>query len=314
MRALLRLTALSLLAAAAPMAGAAAPETVHTGTAHDALFAVDFDGKLGVAVGAGGSILESIDGGASWKGAAADTGHLSLLGVEIATDGRALAVGQSGVAMARDAAGKWTKLDTGTKERLFAVDANTAGRAVVGGAFGTVLLSTDGGKVFTRLPIDWSTIVEGGAEPHIYAAHVDEQGTMTVAGEFGLILRSADAGVTWRKLNQSDASIFALDINPAGQPSFAAGQIGTLLRSDDGGETWAAQNSGSTANLLAVESNKQTVMVTGFRESVVSSDGGSTWNLLSSAPFGGVWYSGLAVDQDSVFAVGQGGTVVRMQQ
>jgi photosystem II stability/assembly factor-like uncharacterized protein len=314
MRALLRLTALSLLAAAAPMAGAAAPETVHAGTTHDALFAVDFEGKLGVAVGAGGAILESADGGATWKGAAADTGHLSLLGVEVSTDGQALAVGQSGVAVARDAAGKWTALDTGTRERLFAVEENPAGTVIVGGAFGTVLLSTDGGKTFTRLTIDWSTVIEGGAEPHIYAVHIDEQGTLTIAGEFGLIMRSGDAGATWRKLSQSDASIFALDINPAGQPSFAAGQIGTLLRSDDGGETWTAQNSGSTANLLAVESSKQTVMVAGFRESVVSSDGGASWTLLSSAPFGGVWYSGLAVDQESVFAVGQGGTVVRMQQ
>ncbi|HEY1181977.1 MAG TPA: photosystem II stability/assembly factor-like protein, partial [Rhodocyclaceae bacterium] len=257
---------------------------------------------------------ESADGGATWKGVDGAGNQLSLLGVEITADNRALAVGQTGMAMARDASGQWTKLETGSKERLFAVDGNLAGQIVIGGAFGTVLLSTDAGKTFTRLAIDWAAMGTDGAEPHMYAAHIDDQGLITVAGEFGLILRSADAGQTWRKLNQSDASIFALDINPQGQASYAAGQIGTLLRSDDGGETWVVQNSGSTANLLAVESSGQSVMVAGFRESVSSTDGGSSWKVLSSAPFGGVWYAGLAAAGDSVFAVGQSGTVVKLQQ
>jgi photosystem II stability/assembly factor-like uncharacterized protein len=314
MRSLLKLATLSLLSAAAPMVGAAAAETVRTGTAHDALFAVDMSGALGVAVGAGGEIIESADGGKSWKSVGSGDNQLSLLGVHLGKEGTGLAVGQMGVLFHRDAAGKWSKVDSGSKERLFAVDLNAANQAVVTGAFGTVLYSTDGGNGFSRLTIDWSAFAADGAEPHLYAADITDEGQITVAGEFGLILRSNDAGATWRKLNQGDASIFALEINAVGKPSYAVGQIGTLLRSDDGGEVWSVQNSGSTANLLAVKSLGQTVLVAGFRESVVSNDGGTTWSGMSQAPFGGSWYGGLTADGNSVFAVGQSGTVVRLQQ
>lgn len=314
MRGLLKLAALSLLSAAAPIAGAAATETVRKGTAHDALFAVDMSGQLGVAVGAGGEILESSDGGTNWKSVGSGDNQLSLLGVQLGKDGAALAVGQMGVLLRRGADGKWSKVDSGSKERLFAVDLNAANQAVVAGAFGTVLYSTDGGVTLSKLPIDWSAFATDGAEPHLYAADISDTGQITVAGEFGLILRSTDAGATWRKLNQGDASVFALEINAAGQPSYAVGQIGTLLRSDDGGETWAAQNSGSTANLLAVKSLGQSVVVTGFRESLVSKDGGASWSSLAQEPFGGVWYGGLTADGSSVFAVGQSGMVVRVQQ
>lgn len=314
MRALLKLATFSLLSAAAPMAGAAAAEIIRSGTAHDALFAIDLSGQLGVAVGAGGEIIESSDGGASWKAVDSGGNQLSLLAVHLGKDGAALAAGQMGTLMRRDGTGKWSKVDSGSVERLFAVDLNAANQAVVSGAFGTVLYSADGGSSFSKIPIDWSAFAADGAEPHLYVADIDEQGQITVAGEFGLILRSNDAGATWQKLNQGDASIFALEINAAGQPSFAVGQIGTLLRSDDGGASWSAQSSGSTANLLAVKSVGQAVFVAGFRESVASKDGGATWTGVSDEPFGGVWYGGLTEGSDSVFAVGQSGMVVRLQQ
>lgn len=311
-----RLRALALVALA-PLAAAAAPaiETLRDGTTHEALFAVDVSGKTAVAVGAAGAILESSDGGANWQAAAPVTA-LALLGVDI-DDSGALAVGQQGLMLKRDGKGSWRQIDAGTPERLFAVHRNASGKAVATGAFGTILKSDDGGEHWQTLAVDWSAYTQDGQQPHLYAAHVDDKGQVTIAGEFGLILRSTDDGASWRKLRQGEASIFAFDLHAPGTASYAVGQVGTVLRSDDGGESWTAVDSGSTANLLSVKSVAGKVLVAGFRETLVSSDGGQSWKTLEDERFGSLWFAGVANvaagEQTALLAVGQAGRVMRLQ-
>src|SRR5271170_1631829 len=77
-------------------------QAVVTGTAHQALFAVAFDGGRGAAVGAGGQILLTDDGGKNWH-ASKDSGTttLSLLGVDV-VGGTKIAVGQAGLVLVGD--------------------------------------------------------------------------------------------------------------------------------------------------------------------------------------------------------------------
>lgn len=305
------------LAALAPLAAAAAPgvETLRDGTTHEALFAVDVSGATVVAVGAAGAILESSDGGTNWKTREPITA-LALLGVDV-EGGSALAVGQQGLMLKRDNQGSWRQIDAGTPERLFAVHQNAVGNAVATGAFGTILKSDDGGEHWQTLAVDWSDYTQDGQQPHLYAAHVDGKGQITVAGEFGLVLRSADGGRSWSKAHQGEASIFALDLQAPGTASYAVGQVGTVLRSDDGGASWTAVDSGSTANLLSVKSVADKVLVAGFRETLVSSDGGRSWSTLEDERFGSLWFAGVAGamvgEQTALVAVGQAGRVMRLR-
>jgi hypothetical protein len=288
---------------------------VVTGTAHQALFAIAFAGDTGVAVGAAGQILQSADAGKSWQAASAVPTENALLGVA-AGPGRAIAVGQSGVVLVRDAKGTWQPGTSGTDERLFAVDFNADGVAAAVGAFGKILRSADGGSTWTSVAPSW---VEGytdqGLEPHLYDVAVAPDGAITCVGEFGLVLRSDDGGQSWSVLHKGDASLFALDVTGAGI-GYAVGQGGVILRTTDGGATWSDVPSGSTANLLGVRSAADgRVYVTAMRD-MLASDDGLAWRRIEWGDFGSAWYSGVSVTgsgtAQSALVVGHSGRIVRI--
>ena len=307
--------ALAVLATSLSFAAGTSVVPVVTGTAHQALFAVAFDGDEGIAVGAGGEILASKDGGQSWQGAAKSPTDKALLGVAT-LGGRAIAVGQSGLVLVRDAQGVWTAATSGTEERLFGVDFNAAGVAAAVGSFGKILRSADGGVNWVSVAPSWTEgFTEQGLEPHLYAVKVAADGAITCVGEFGLILRSSDGGQTWIVLHKGEASLFALDLRGDGV-GYAVGQGGTVLRTTDGGATWADVPSGSTANLLGVHSAPDgRVLVTAMRD-MLASDDGLAWRRIGGGDFGSAWYSGVVTTGSGAAAgalvVGHSGRIVRI--
>src|SRR3546814_17951183 len=72
--------------------GAAEPAAklspVMSGTVHQALFSISLDGNTGYATGAAGEILQTGDGGASWKTMTPAPTPLALLGVATREIGR----------------------------------------------------------------------------------------------------------------------------------------------------------------------------------------------------------------------------------
>jgi photosystem II stability/assembly factor-like uncharacterized protein len=283
------------------------------GTAHEALFGVAHYGRVAVAVGGGGAILESGDGGRSWKAAPKVPMQLALFGVAL-QQGHAIAVGQDGAVLVMNEEGHWLKVDSGTTSRLLGVGVNAAGVAAAVGSFGTIIRSADGGQTWTSVAPDWAAFAADGMQPHLYAASVDEAGTITVAGEFGLILRSADGGAHWQLLHKGDASLFALDLSHA-DAGFAVGQNGTVLRTTDHGATWSQAQTDSQAILLGVcAAGDGRVVATGIREMLESKDGGKTWKRAGDEKVTASWYAGAtAVDRgDPVIAVGSAGQVIRI--
>lgn len=314
--------AVSLFAIAAITLGAYAPNVVASGamqfkpvvqgTAHQAIFSIAMDGNSGVVVGAGGQLMETADGGATWKQTAANVGELSLLGVGIAP-GHAIAVGQQGQVFVRDQGKSWTKVESGTDNRLLAVSVNGAGVAVAVGAFGTVLKSADGGRTWEKASPEWVSIMPQGEEPHLYASYVDEKGAMTIAGEFGLILRSVDGGATWKTLHKGDASVFAMQFRADGV-GYAVGQAGSILRTKDSGATWTQLPTSTPAILLGVTSSANgQVFVTGMHDMLVSTDDGASWSHASNPEITTAWYQGITSIDSKVLAVGHGGQVVSLK-
>jgi photosystem II stability/assembly factor-like uncharacterized protein len=285
-----------------------------SGTAHDALFGIAFDGDRGLAVGAIGEIQETADGGKTWKARGAPPTPLSLLGAGIAGEQRA-AVGQQGLILLAQGQGAWTKVaDSATTARLFAVGLNTSGVIAAVGAFGTVTVSADGGKSWQLATIDWNRFVKDeGVQPHLYDVLVDSQGVITIAGEFGLILRSADRGATWVELNRGDASLFDLAIRSDGA-GYAVGQDGTVLTTADNGKSWTALPTGSKSVLLGVWSAPDGhVLITGMHTTLESHDGGRNWKTRSDADFATGWYAGVAGSASgALILVGNTGRIVRV--
>lgn len=302
------------LAACASFVAAAATTPISVvvqGTVHQALFAVDFEGTHGVAVGADGEVQTTEDGGKTWKKSKLPT-NLALLGVHIDAE-KTLAVGQSGTMYTKAAGGAWEKGNSGTEKRLFSVSSNASGLSAAVGEFGALQLSEDGGKTWHSLTLDWMTIgTEGGAEPHLYGANVSAEGVISVVGEFGLVLRSTDRGRNWSVQSKGTASLFDIQIRDDGK-GFAVGQDGYALKTTDAGLTWTCIDVGSKAILNGVNSSPDgRVVITAMREMVTSSDDGASWTSVSSPEVTTVWYVGVASSGTEVVAVGQAGRIIRV--
>lgn len=291
------------------------------GIAHSALFGLAFDRDRGVAVGAGGAVLSSTDGGLSWRREAQSATELALLAV--ARSGtHTIAVGQMGTILLQGPQG-WQRVDSGVPARLLSIGVNANGIAVAGGQFGTVLRSSDGGNSWTSAAPDWLAMASadhfGTGEPTIYAAVVENSGRVTIAGEFGVIMRSEDGGKSWRTIRPVDPAaptLSALYITAAGSGnSYAVGQSGELLVSGDGGETWQRRPTPTDHNLLGVAALPDgQVVVTGMRAMLRSTDAGASWQLVREGDSTTDWYQAVrALDGGGrVIAVGHSGRIIQI--
>jgi photosystem II stability/assembly factor-like uncharacterized protein len=289
-------------------------EVVRQGSAHRALFGVDFseDGGQGLAVGDRGTLLQTDDGGVTWREQSVPT-ELALLDVAITRDG-AVAVGQMGLVLARDADGDWTQRDVEAEERFLAVDLNGEGLAVAVGGFGQLRLSEDGGNSWRRPDVAFSSFVEEGYDPHLYAVDVLPTGRIVVAGEFGLVVVSDDHGENWRAVRSGDESISALQFREDGV-GYAAGQNGLILRSPDAGDTWRRVDPGLGGNLLGIASTSDgTVIVPGMRNMLLSTDDGASFRPLDAEDVNANWYQRAGVGGAGLFVVGHSGRVLRLQR
>lgn len=291
---------------------AAGAPVLAEGTAHDALFGIAFDGDHGLAVGAMGQVQASSDGGRTWKRQALKSTPLALLGVGVSGE-RQVAVGQQGLILLGDGKGAWTRVDGGTDQRLLAVGLNRAGLVAAVGAFGTITVSQDAGKSWSRSAIDWSQFAKDGIEPHLYDVIVSDSGVITVAGEGALILRSGDQGRSWVVVNKGEASLFDLSIHADGV-GFAVGQDGFVLTTHDGGNVWTPVVTGSRSVLLGVWSAPDGhVVIAGMHQTLESRDGGQSWASRSDGDFATGWYSGVAASgSGGLILVGNRGRIVKL--
>lgn len=297
--------------------------TLVEGVAHSALYGIDVHNGFGVAVGTTGAILESTDDGVHWTALDATPTELTLLAVAVKAD-HAIAVGQLGVVLVRDK-GAWTKVDAGTDARLLSVDVNSAGRAVAGGQFGTLLKSEDAGKTWSSVAPLWDAIKDpvgvGTSEPHVYSVVVDEQGVITVAGEFGLILRSEDGAATWRVIKPIESRAPTLNalsptLDPGGN-SFAVGQSGELLTSTDGGGTWKRCTATTEQSFLGVAATADGLVVaSGMRVMYVSPNAGMSWMQLDEGDLSTDWYQAVRSTSrpNVLLAVGHSGKIIQISQ
>lgn len=193
------------------------------------LTAVRFaDERTGWAVGHGGVVLATRDGGESWQ---------------LQTDGRALAALAQHAARGRAASGEASAVALlkstdllvadGPDKPLLDLHVVDAQRVMVVGACGLCFETVDGGH-------SWSSAMDRIDNPkaqHLYALHARGD-TWLLAGEQGLLLRSHDAGRSFRRIASPYAgSWFTIAATPRGR-WLLAGLRGNAFFSDDDGERW----------------------------------------------------------------------------
>jgi photosystem II stability/assembly factor-like uncharacterized protein len=187
------------------------------------LTAVKFaDKDVGFAIGHGGTVLGTADGGLNWKRLLDGRRIAQLMQASARASGDAAAV-KSADRLAADGPDK-PLLD------LLVFDAK---RVLAVGAYGIALSTEDGGATWSS----WRARLDNPKELHLYA--VRQRGTrIVIAGEQGLVLQSLDGGGSFKRLATPYAGSFFTAELPDDQTIVLAGLRGNAWRSQDAGANW----------------------------------------------------------------------------
>jgi photosystem II stability/assembly factor-like uncharacterized protein len=187
------------------------------------LTAVRFAGERdGIAVGHGGTVLVTGDGGRTW------TRRL---------DGRQIAEQLLREAKARNDAAAIKAAEQlvadGPDKPLLDVLLMGPSRALVVGAYGLALTTDDGGKTWAS----WMDRLDNPKGLHLYAVR-SRGARIVIAGEQGLVLKSDDGGQSFQRLSTPyKGSFFTVEL-PAANEIVLAGLRGNVWHSLNGGTDW----------------------------------------------------------------------------
>lgn len=178
--------------------------------------------NLGWAVGHGGVVLKSVDGGQTWS--------KQLDGRSIATLLQKHATLSGDAKLLREAQ-QW--IDDGPDKPILDLYFWDANNGWVVGAYGLILATKDGGAT-------WAPIMDripNHDRRHIYAIRVHE-GSIYLAGEQGSVYRAISREANFERLAVPyKGSFFDVVIAPGGT-LLLLGLRGNLFRSDDNGKVW----------------------------------------------------------------------------
>ncbi|MCW2920847.1 MAG: hypothetical protein JWL76_721 [Thermoleophilia bacterium] len=276
------------------------------------------------AVGSGGHVYRSVDGGLSWERITAT----SLAGMDVTdvavVDGNTVFVaGYSGTAArvlrtstgsAATAAGVTWDIDsalpgTPTVTGLAAADSSNVWVAN-GGGVGVVLRSTNGGST-------WGTLTVPGVPNQLVDVDLAGASTAVVVGQGGIVRYSTNATAAtpgWTNRDTGDLENFRTVSTPTASTWFAAGLRGSLYRTMNAGANWTRIDSpvqGPALEIDAWDDNYALLAAKGRR--LASTTNGTTWVVRMRGAAGSVQLTGVAsvAGTQTVVAVGEEGAIRR---
>ena len=226
------------------------------------LSSVTYGNGIFVALGEGGTILDSPDG-VNWT--SANSGPTTTFSSVAYLTGTFIAVGNDGAIQTSSNGLAWTTQTSGNTRNLSGVTYGN-GLFVVVGDFGTILTSPDG--------VNWSGRNSGTG----YDLHGVTYGSSTfvAVGDNGTILTAPDAA-TWT--SASSGITTALNAVTYADSTFVAVGANGILTSPDGA-AWTT--AASYTNLSAVAYGNGTFVVIGPYSEIFTSPDGVSWNYTAS--------------------------------
>jgi photosystem II stability/assembly factor-like uncharacterized protein len=266
------------------------------------------DALHGVAVGRNGTIVQTSNGGISWKKISAGTAGPVFNTVVFPTPQVGWVVGSGGSIRRTDNAGaSWTVQTSPVTTDLVSAAcvrgstsfccAMGAGGVVIRTTNGSSWARTAGGAATTWSGMDWVGRSNGW-----------------VAGATGPMLRTTDGGKTWSPLPNAPAGIADIDfLTPTA--GWACGQSGTVARTTDGGNTWTPLATGLSAsiNLYAIRFlDGQRGWTAGMNSAILrTNNGGASWSLVPSPVSGKTWQRIVWGSDSNGWIAGTGGVILR---
>jgi photosystem II stability/assembly factor-like uncharacterized protein len=240
---------------------------------------VDFNGvhfisdQSGYAVGTGGTIYKTLNGGLSWTAQSSNTTEI-LNDIYFITATTGYAVGDNGtIRKTTDGGTTWSTVTvSGTATTSFQeIQFLTATTGYVVGSGGKVIRTTDG--------INWTT-VSSGTTANLTGLHFTSTTTGYFVGAGGVIKKTTNGGTNWSPLTLTTTEnfndIYFIDANTG----YTAGTNGEIWQTTNAGANWALKNTGmGSLELFSIfftdANNGYASSSSGYQ--YVTSDGAQNW-------------------------------------
>lgn len=213
----------------------------------DALQSISFLANVGLAVGIAGRVVRTTDSGLTWFEQPRPTTK-NLYAVSMSS-AMTVATGEEGtILVSYDKGLTWVPHTAGTASFLFGVSVNDSTAVAVGGA-GAIVMSVDNG-------VGWGLTVLGNQLTFFYSASFVTGSTGWAVGSTSspgnVIIKSTDFGFAWSgETAPTNEQLFGVSFSDLNNGT-AVGGNGSIIHTADGGATWLNQNSGTVQILHSV--------------------------------------------------------------
>lgn len=288
---------------------------------NDDLASVDFPATgTGYAVGDGGVVVKSTDGGSTWSAVQSGfQGNIWYTRFVNANEG--IIAGDNGAAMkTTDGGATWSALNTDLRAGalpsfLFSVQYLSpqtifmaGGDGEAGGA--VVLRSSDGGATWNKVHPSGSLFLDR-------CFFFDATRGIAIGASFaggGVILLTTDGGATWSSQLDASALVTSLALLENGN-AVAVSASGAVHISTDGGSSWSTKQSPASSSLIdvAFRDSQHGVAVGDGGTVIWTNDGGATWELETIEGGDQLRGARFTPDGGNLFIAAQGGALYRRE-
>ncbi len=257
----------------------------------------------GWAVGLGGRILSTSNGGTTWTQQTSGT-TFDLYGVFFISTTQGWVVGAGGTLLTTNNGGTtWTPQTPGVVLQCNSVYFVSSTVGCIVGNNGTILTTADGGTTWTARTSGTAQILNS-----VFFANATQGWAV---GYGGVIRTTNDGGATWTAQTSGILqTLFSVYFTSATK-GWAVGDAGVIRTTNDGGANWTAQTSGTANRLNSVSfssANQGWVVASGgiIR---TTNDGGANWTAQTSNT--SVFLNGVSfTNATNGWAVGDGANIL----
>ncbi len=271
--------------------------------------------EVGYAVGAGGTILKTTDGGATWTAQNSGTTR-NLRGVYFLDNSTGFAVGDNGTALkTTDGGGTWTTMNVGTTDNL--TDVAFPGTRGIGYISSVSRQMASKIHKTTNYGGNWTALTIPGSIVSLQTLHFLDEQIGFAAGLNGYIIRTTDGGssFTWLPPGTSEhiMTVAFVPGNPA--VGFFAGSNGMIRQTQDTGSTWQElfipPPPGGTFNALCIPVNVNNIYLGGADGYIARCINTTMWTQQNTGTTSTIFAFSFPEDELTGYAVGGEGLILK---
>jgi photosystem II stability/assembly factor-like uncharacterized protein len=226
------------------------------------VFSDNLNGNACTGVAKYGSILNTTDGGKTWKAKASSDDY--LIDLFFVNDKIGFCVGYIGkILKTTDGGQNWTAQSSGTTQDLRGVYFIDEDTGFIAAEHNEILKTTDGGSTWKSYPSGTSNIL-------LAISFIDSK-TGIAAGGKGAIVRTTDGGITWTEQAITHSEYYQKIYFVDSQRGYIVGGRGLISTTLDGGKSWYSKyygNFSSTYGWYDITFADTTGYVVGYNGSI----------------------------------------------